>query len=149
MAATAGQISELRLMCGLAESDAVYTATYLAAKIEEHPLLDARGEEAWILDSSTTPPSWEANEYWIPTYDLHATAAEIWEHKAAALAGTAMDFEADGGRFDRNQLYENALKQARYHRARRSPTTATLHQYPKETSYSDFPWIGNLPEDDD
>lgn len=148
MAATAAQIAELRLMCGLADGDAVYTTAYLTSKIEAHPLLDARGEESVTLDATTTPPSWEANTVWIPTYDLHAAAAEIWGHKAAALAGTAMDFDADGASFSRNQLYENALKQARYHRARRSPTSTTLHKYPVETRADDFAWIGNLPEDD-
>jgi hypothetical protein len=148
VSASADQITELRLMCGLAEGDAVYTTAYLTGKIEDHPLLDARGEEAWSYDASTTPPTREANEAWIPTYDLHAAAAEIWDQKAAALAATAMDFDADGASFSRNQLYENALKQARYHRARRTPTSMTLHKHPNESRASDFVWIGNLPEGD-
>ncbi len=64
------------------------------------------------------------NPDWTATYDLHAAAADIWEEKAAILSAD-YDFTADGATLARSQAYEQAMKQARYHRSRRSPKTIT------------------------
>lgn len=116
--------------------------------IEKYPLLDERGELPYEWNPTTTPPSKMMNGSWVPTYDLHAAAADIWEEKVAAVVGESFDFSADGGNFSRSQSYEQMAKQVRYHRARRSTKTSTMIKFPDEDSSSKFPWIGNLPEDD-
>ncbi len=84
----------------------VYSDEVLAEYIEAYPLPDLDGN---LPDLDT----------WTPTYDLNAAAADVWEEKAAALA-RRHDFSADGGRFNRSQQYEQALKQARHYRSRRA-----------------------------
>ena len=37
-------------------------------------------------DTSTSPPTLSENDDWIPTYDLHAAAADVWQEKGAAVA---------------------------------------------------------------
>jgi hypothetical protein len=144
MTATAEQIARVRRM--VAEpTEATYNDASIAGYIERYPLLDERGQAPYTWDASTIPPTKTANTAWIATYDLHAAAAEIWGEKAASQAGL-FDHEADGGSFKRSQAYEHAMGQQRYHNARRSPKTATLQQWPKETNADTFPWIGNLPE---
>lgn len=129
MTATAEQVAELRRM--IAEPDeTTYTDEDLEALIESHPLVDERGELPYTWDTSTQPPTQDDNEDWIPTYDLHAAAADIWQEKAAVVAED-FDFEADGGRYSRSQVYEQFMKQARYHRSRRAPRTLSVVVYPK------------------
>lgn len=124
MMATAAQIAELRRMC--AEIDAkTYLDADLAAYIERYPLTDARGQEAFTWDVSTVPPSHIDNTAWVPTYDLHAAAADVWNEKAAALAHL-YDFSADGGSYTRSQGVAQAQAQARYHLARRNLNTIRL-----------------------
>lgn len=55
---------------------------------------------------------------WVPTYDLHAAAVDIWDEKAAAVAHLH-DFNADGGNYQTSQPYQQALQMSRYHAARR------------------------------
>ena len=144
MTATAAQVAQLRRMVN--ETTATtYSDADLATMIEAYPCLDARGEEPGPWDTSTTPPTWDANESWIPTYDLSAAAAAIWEEKAAILAQD-FDFNADGGDYTRSQTYEQAMKQARYHRSRRRPGTITLKMHPKPEGGSDSGWVMNMPE---
>ena len=87
----------------------------------------------------------DENEEWIPTYDLNAAAADVWEEKAAVLAGD-YDFSAEWAKFSRSQAYEQAMKQARYFRARRS--MRTVRQVPEPRRGDEVVWIGNLPEVD-
>jgi hypothetical protein len=86
------------------------------------------------------------NTAWTATYDLHSAAADVWEDKAGAVAHR-MDFSADGGSFSVSQQYEQYMKQARYHRSRRLPSTARAVAYPQESTLDEH-WIGNLPEGD-
>lgn len=146
MAATAEQITELRRMTA-EPTTATYSDDVLTAYIERYPLLDERGEQPYWWDGSTTPPSQTENASWIPTYDLHAAAADVWQEKAGALAAR-FDFKADGAEFSRSQAYDQALSQARYHASRRAAKTMTFVKWPKETRAKRFPWIGNLAEDD-
>lgn len=146
MAATAAQVAELRLM--IHEPDeTTYTDVALAGYIEKYPLIDERGEYPYTWDTSTTPPSQDENEDWIPTYDMHAAAGDIWEQKAAAIFDH-YDFQADGGRYSRDQAYKNAMRLARHHRARRKPRTMKPRMYPDPDQSETPAWIGNLPEVD-
>lgn len=141
---TAAQIAELRRM--VAEpTTTTYSDALLTTYIEKYPHLDEQGEEPYFL-SSAQPPAEEVNDNWIPTYDLHAAAADIWNEKAA-LWVERYDFAADGGNYSRSQAYEMMMKQARHHSARRLPSTARAHKSPNElTGRTDAIWIGNLPE---
>ena len=71
------------------------------------------------VDFSTTPPTISEADEWIPTYDLNAAAADIWEEKAATVADE-FDFKADGGSFTRSQKEEKYLGKSRFHSSRKS-----------------------------
>lgn len=148
MAATDAQISQLRRMTNELD-DTTYGDDILATYIETYPLLDERGEEPYTWDTSTSPPTQDENDDWIDTYDLHAAAADIWEEKASVVAAD-FDFAADGGSYKRSQAYEQCMKQARYHRSRRSADVIEAHKWPEEDGAYRQEWIGNLaePEDD-
>lgn len=140
---TAAQIAQLRRM--VAEPlTTTYSDALLTTYIETYPHIDEQGELPYTL-SSDTPPTQEVNSNWIPNYDLHAAAGDCWEEKAAAVANL-YDFAADGGNYSRSNQYEQYMAQARSHRARRMPSTMTLHKSPKEVEPS--VWIANLPEKD-
>jgi len=143
MAATAAQIAQFRRMVAETGLD-TYDDRALAEYIEAYPLLDEQGEAPYTWDTATSPPTQDANEDWIPTYDLHAAAGDIWEEKAGVLV-TAFDFTADGATYSRSQQYDMMMRQARNHRSRRSPKTGTLIKWPKESAVSQS-WIANLPE---
>jgi len=127
MTATAAQIARVRRMTGEPDTT-TYADADIQSYIEAHPLEDARGEGPRV-ESTTTPGTLEENPDWTATYDLNAAAADIWEEKAAVLAGD-FDFQADGGQYSRSQAYEQAMKQARHFRSRRSVKTITLRPEP-------------------
>jgi len=144
---TAAQLAQLRRM--VAEpTPTTYSDALITTMIENHALLDQQGEEPYELDESV-PPELDVNPEWMPTYDLNAAAADVWEEKSSTLigAGTSMDFSADGSSFRKSQIVEQYTERARYYRSRVSSKTATLHKWPLETTANDFPWIVNLPED--
>lgn len=143
MTATAAQISQVRRM--VAEpTTTTYSDTAIQGYIEAYPLRDERGQEpySWLL---ANPPTQQANPLWIATYDLHAAAQDIWDEKAALLAGN-FDFTADGAAFSRSQAHQQAQAQARYHAARRKPRPVWSHVWPVEDNREPFP--GNAPEAD-
>lgn len=109
-------------------TDAVYSNGNLAVYIENYPRVDAHGRDPFRT-GSTVPPSLEANPDWQATYDLNAAASTLWAEKASALTGK-FNFATDGQSFSRSQLYDQAMKQARYYSARRSPSTITLAPSP-------------------
>ena len=123
MTVFASEIAWLRRM--IAEpTTSPYTDEILSETIERFPTMDADG-----YDPNDTE--------WEPTYDLHAAAAEIWEAKAAGVAGN-YDFSADDASFHRSQPYTQYMKLANYHRSRRRASTITLQPEPKpETITSD------------
>jgi len=133
MSATAAQIARIRRLVDEPTGDNGYTDAVIAEYIETYPGPDERGEAPYTWDTSTQPPSKETNESWIPTYDLQAAAADIWEEKAATLAED-YDFTADGGNYSRAQAYANYMTKARYHRARRKMGTHQLHVDPPPDS---------------
>jgi len=135
MSATAAQIAQVRRMVN-EPTDDTYDDDAISVYIEASASIDERGEIPYTWDTSTEPPTKDENEIWIPTYDLHAAAADIWTEKAAVVA-VDFDFQADGGNYTRSQVYQAYERQARYHGARRKPGTLTLHMYPKETDVLD------------
>ncbi len=147
MAATAAQVAKLRRMVDEPSTD-TYSDDDLEGYIEDYPLVDERGEEPYTWDTSTTPPSQDDNDDWVPTYDLYAAAADVWEEKAAGLAED-YDFEADGGRYTRSQAYKHYMRMAAHHRARRSPGTVTAAMWPEPSGVDRRQWIANLAEERD
>lgn len=137
MTVTASQLSQLRRM--IAEPTILtYSDAALTEYIERYPHMDEWGE--------TPLGVWgEVNTAWTATYDLNGAAADLWQEKAAAVA-SKFDFTADGGNYSQSQQYEQFMKQARYYRSRRLPSTVRLVKSPQETE-SDESWIGNLPEE--
>lgn len=146
MSATAAQIARLRRMVNEPD-DTTYDDDLLTEYIERYPLMDERGQEPYTWDASTEPPTQDPNESWIPTYDLSAAAADIWDEKAAGVAQD-FDFSADGGRYDRSQVAEMYAKRARYYRSRRAIRVTTPVAWPAGADEDLCPWIGNLPEMD-
>ncbi len=120
MTATASQIAELRRMTA-EPTEATYNDATLTEYIERFPCVDALGHYPFIVEDDAL----ETNPDWTATYDLHMAAAAIWEEKAAGSAHRH-DFAADGGNYTRSQIYEQAMKQVRWHLARRNPRTIML-----------------------
>ncbi len=130
MTATAAQIAQLRKMVN-EPTEATYTDEDIQAAIERYPLMDANGIDPTYMDYSTQPPTPTANEDWIPTYDMNAAAADIWDEKASVRADD-FDFQADGGSYSRSQTYEHASQMARKYRARRAMRHTQLVKSPLE-----------------
>jgi len=142
MSATAAQIARVRRM--VAEpTEATYDDALITEYIERRLLVDERGAEPYTWDDSTEPPTAEDNGNWIPTYDLNAAAADIWDEKAALVAAD-FDFSADGGSYTRSQKLEACQQQARYFRARRAIRVILPRPYPSEPD--EDVWIGNRAE---
>lgn len=124
MSASAAQIAQVRRMTAEL-TEAVYSDAAIQAVIEAHPLMDVNGAMPYSMQSVTTDPINTPNPAWIPTYDLNAAAAEVWQEKAGAAAGD-YDFSADGAQLLRGQVYRAAMQQARYYRSKRSPGTISM-----------------------
>lgn len=125
MTATAAQIAHVRRM--VAEPTLVtYDNDVIQAYIETYKLMDENGENPRV-PSTLQPGVLFDNPDWTPTYDLNSAAADIWEEKASVLAQD-FDFDADGGNYRRSQAYDQAMKQARHYRSRRS--VRTVRQVP-------------------
>lgn len=125
-AVTAAQIAQVRRM--VAEpTTTTYSDALLTAIIEGYPTIDANGQMPFYW-SAAIPPAQVVNVLWVATYDLNAASGQIWQEKAAVPAAD-FDFNADGGSYTRSQVYEQAMKQARFYNARRNGKTITLHPY--------------------
>jgi hypothetical protein len=123
----------------VAESGTVtYSDTLLESVIARYPLPDIAGE--W-----PTLPSGSVNTDWVATYDLAHAAADVWDEKANTVADY-FDFQADGARFDKSQVFDHYAKQARIWRSRRAIGTHTLVQYPPIKRFEDV--LVNAAEDD-
>jgi hypothetical protein len=136
MTVTDAMLAKLRRTCALSDDDATYTDDILTEIIEEHKCFDDNGEDPTYLDKSTEPPTVTDNDNWIPTYDLYAAAADVWEEKAATLQSN-FDFSADGGNYKTSQAHDNALKMAAKCRSRSRVKTIDLIKNPKEGSVLD------------
>jgi|SRR3990172_1282612 len=123
MAATELEVSRLRRM--VAEPTATtYSDISLRGYIERFPLMDSDGNDPSETDD------------WIPTYDLNAAAAEIWQEKAALLSAK-YDVSVDTSTFHRSQAHDNAQKMARYYAARRSVSVIELQAEPHTSTADD------------
>jgi hypothetical protein len=132
MTATAAQIATVRRLTNEPDST-TYTDGAIQAVIEGFPCLDERGEQPYSWDTSYTPPVKEDNVNWVPTYDLNAAAAAIWDEKASVVAQD-FDFSADGGSYKRSQVYDQYSKMARRYASKRKPSTITLWPSPRPPS---------------
>lgn len=121
-----------------------YDDALLTTLVEQYPLLDERGEPPYTWDTATSPPTKTTNADWLATYDLHATAAQVWEDKAAKLV-PEFGFSADGGKYDRQQKHDHAMQMVRHHNARRAPRTIRAYVWPKPRVTNEV--VGNLPEE--
>jgi len=117
MTPSADNISQLRRMIN-EPTDSPYTDVILTTYVEAYPLLDSEGRETGDTD-------------WVESYDLNAAAADIWSEKAS-LVLMYYDFSADGGKYTQSQLYVMAMDKARYHQARRKPSSRYIHKHPVE-----------------
>lgn len=147
MTATAAEIAQVRRMTA-EPTTTTYSDAVIQGYIESYPLVDDLGTDPYYWDTSTTPPTQTATTGWIPTYDLHAAAAAIWEEKAATLAD-GYDFSTEGQSFTRSQAYEQAKKMARFHASQRQAKTMTQIMKPDENPDNRAVWIGNLAEPPD
>lgn len=145
MSVTAAMLANLRRMVNEPDDSNGYDDDTLSAILGEYPLIDEQGEQPYTWDTSTSPPTQDANEDWIAIYDYHAAAARVWEEKATVWADKYF-FSADGGMFNRNQAFDQFMQMARYHNARRAPRTRQAFVWPSQSSA--VVWIGNLSEVD-
>lgn len=88
------------------------------AIIAQYAVSDRFGQEPLTWDCTQTPPTSAENPAWLPTYDLHAAAEDVWSRRAAQLAPD-YDFSADGASLSRSQRFEHANQRAAYHAARK------------------------------
>jgi len=130
-------------------TDATYSDAAIEERIVENPLPDSAG----VSPGATG---------WVSTYDLYLAAANIWNEKAAILAGR-YDFTADGASFKMQGAYDNALKMVNHYvkqseDAKRRNLTLTrkatskklkAEPPPRESpGYYPNAWIGNEAEPD-
>ena len=143
MTVSAELVARLRLMVAEPTLE-TYTDDALKAIIARYPTLDEFGQEPWLYAWWDIMPSQrQENPFWTPTYDLHAAAGDVWDAKAAAVAGS-YDFKDANSTFSRSQIYEQYMAQARSHRSRRKPTSVAQRTWPPTNA--SMTWIGNLPE---
>ena len=147
MTVPASTLARVRLMVH-EPTDSTYSDAAIEERVIEHPLPDSAG---------VVP----GGEGWVPTYDLYLAAADIWNEKAATLAGQ-FNFSADGASFQVNQAYANALQMVNHYtelstkalKRSRGSRKATSHKLIANPPPRDAPgyypnaWIGNLPEED-
>lgn len=145
MTVTAAQISEVRRKT--AEPTATtYSDSILTDYIGRYPLADELGTEPYTWTGTGADAEKSYDTAWIPTYDLNAAAADIWDEKAAAVAAN-YDFSADGGNYQRSQQYEMCQKMAKHYRARMSMRTIRQIKSPEEAnSLSGFSTVNYLNE---
>jgi len=152
--ATAAMLARLRRMVD-EPTTTTYSDVVLSAYIEEYPLIDERGLIPYyfrvIGSGSAAAPDKVTTTGWLPTYDLNGAAADIWDEKAAAVAED-FSFDADGGKFSRNEVFEQYQAKARAHRSRKVPKSMPLKSWEESTKDGMMAdgigeWIGNLAED--
>jgi hypothetical protein len=130
MTATAAQIAEVRRMVD-EPTVTTYSDTLIQGFIEKYPLMDELGTDPYYWNELAVPPAKVATIGWVPTYDLWAAAADIWDEKAAAVADE-FDFTADGGNFSASQKYQHFVNSANRCRSKRAIKVIKLKKYPSE-----------------
>ena len=129
MAATAAMAAKLRRMVD-EPTETTWDDDLIDDYIESYPLIDVLGTDPQEIDFSTSPPTISERDEWIPTYDLNAAAADIWEEKAAGIAEN-YDFAADGGKYTRSQKYEQYMNKSRFHLSKRSAKASKVFVNPR------------------
>lgn len=114
-----------------------YTDAEIEAFIEARPVQDMRGINPVKLDYSTNPPTQGINPNWIPTYDINAAAADIWEEKAAAIVCN-FDFAADGASYSRDQVYQHYMHCAQKFRSKSRPGSVKFHSTQRERTQDGY-----------
>lgn len=147
MAATDAEIARVRRMVNEPTTE-TYSDDDIADAIERYPLLDERGEEPYTWDVSTSPPTQDWNEDWIPTYDLNAAAADLWGEKAAVVAQD-YTFSADGGNYSRSDVLRQYQERERFYRARRRINTVKAIMSPSPGDAERPGWLINIAEEDE
>jgi hypothetical protein len=109
---------------------ATYSDEDLTEYVEAYPTLDVLGTDPLEVDYNTEPPTISERSGWIPTYDLHAAAADIWLEKSAAVAED-YNFSADGSTLNRGEVQKQYMAHASRHRAMRKPGTVKLRVEPR------------------
>lgn len=140
MSATDAQIAQVKRMTGTIETT-TWTNELVGTYIEKYSLLDERGEVPYTWDTSTSPPTEDENDDWIPTYDLNAAAADIWGERAATVADD-FTFSADGGSYSLSDVIKHYQERERYYRSRRVKRSTKLHMSPALTVSQEL--VGNL-----
>lgn len=132
MTATAAQIAELRRMVAEPETT-TYTDVALQAYIERYPLMDELEEEpySWLMVDGVKTK--QVNTLWVPTYDMNAAAADVWQEKMASISALAVDFSADGGNYSDSQAFDHAEKMMKFYRSRRSAKNIKVIKWPPES----------------
>lgn len=147
MTVSAAMIADVRRMVN-EPTEAIYTDEIITSIIEKYPVIDELGTLPYYWDYAGGVPTKVENTAWVDTYNLNAVSADIWEEKAATLAGR-FDFSADGGSYTRSQAYTQAFNMAKYYRGRSGIKSIRLLKSPEEPEkLSNRAWIGNLPEVD-
>lgn len=144
MSATAAQIAEFRRMIN-EPTTATYSDAHLTGIIERYPMVDELGVAPYYWTQTTTVPTQTENINWVPTYDLNAAAADVWDEKAGVLS-VQYNFSADGGNYSVSQAFEQADRMARRYRARRSMKTVKLSSVAEKLTSEKPESIGNLSE---
>ena len=112
MALTAAELATVKRRAGEA-----HKATPMVSDADIQLIAD---ESGLVVDSDGNAP---ADTEYTTTYDLYATAAAVWEEKAAMTA-EGFDFAAEGASFTRSQHYRHCVEQAQKMRARQSNLSA-------------------------
>lgn len=99
---TANQLTRLKRMAGESHKSGA------ARMLTDEVLDDIASEVALVKDADGLTP---VDADYTTTVDLYRAAAEAWRTKAGMVA-EGFDFEAEGGVFDRSQVYKHYLDQA-------------------------------------
>ncbi len=128
MSATPEMKTQLRRM--IAEpTKRHYDDDALATYIQQHPLFDLDGNSPFVEDTDGTLIT---NPNWTPTYDLNATAADIWLEKSSRATEDNYDHqESSNGRTalwqGKSTITTNAMKMHRLYNARRAAKSTRVH----------------------
>ena len=139
---TTDDLSTLRRMCALATDDATYTDAVLSAYAQKYALVDKLGTNPLYIATynSLVAPTETLNPYWITTYDLHATAADVWGEKQTAHVDS-FDFNADSASYRQSQQFTMYNKMVSYHRSRRAVGAFNLIEWRGEPRNTDAVFI--------
>jgi len=145
---TPEQLRRLRGMIGEPTAE-TYNDAYLTSVIEQYAILDWLGEEPVLIDSALTnqQPTFIVNPQWVPTYDLHSAASQIWQEKAAVWI-EKYSFSDSGQSFQRSEVYTAMMARVRFHDARRNPRTLEQKAWSGQQRQQYPSYIVNAPEHD-